>query len=214
MKQLFNTLIISILTLLLASCSKEDTIEDFPSAITELVEMNTNSEKAVVSIRTDRGETFSVTNTSMKTATADTTYRCLCIYEKVNNTSVRIYQTSAIFSMLPLTPEKFTSHPKAPVKIISQWLTDRYINLYLSYMTVGADKHAFGFCEEKVEAESDGKQTVYVSLLHKHPVSDTDAYTQKLYMSVPTYEYAKTYDNIVFTVNTYDGPVEFKYTLR
>ena len=214
MKPLYNTLICCTLALLLFSCSKDDALEDYVAAITELVEMNTNAAKNVVSIRTDRGEVFSVTNESMRAGTADTTFRCLCVYEKAGDKSVRIYQSSVIFSMLPLTSDKFSIHPKAPINIVSHWRTDRYINLLLRYKTVGAATHAFGLCEEKVETETDGKQTVYVSLLHRHPENDASAYSQNFYMSVPTYEYAKTYDNIVFTVMTYDGAVDYKYALR
>lgn len=167
MKPLFNTLC-CILLLTLTSCGDDDKVEDYPSAITELVEMKTNTAKAVVSIRTDRGETFSVTNDALTTSIADTAYRCLCVYEKTSATSVRIFQAVGIISMQPKTPDKFSSLPKDPVHIISQWRTDRYINLTIRYLTVGVDTHAFGFCEDKVDTETDGTQTVYVSLLHQN----------------------------------------------
>lgn len=214
MKPLSKLLFCSILACLIASCSKEDTVEDYPSAITELVELNTNTARTVVSMRTDRGETFGVTESPLSGAKPDTTYRCLCIYEKVDNKKVHIYQTALVLSMHPLSAEKYNTLPKVPVHIISHWRTDRYLNFLMSYKTVGADKHSFGFCEEKTEVESDGKQTVYVSLLHQKPTADSEAYTQKFYASVPTFKYAATYDNIVFTVTTEDGPVEYKYSLR
>lgn len=214
MKRLFNIFLWCTLLLMASSCGDDDKVEDYPSAITELVELMTNTQKAVVSIRTDRNETFSVTNDALKANKADTTYRCLCIYEKVNTTSVKIYQAAGVLSMLPLPKDKFTILPKDPIHIISQWRTDRYINLFVRYLTVGAENHGFSLCEDKVVTESDGKQTVYVSLLHKKPTTDSEAYSEKFYVSVPTYKYAETYDNIVFTVPTYDGDVEYKYALK
>ena len=214
MKPLFNTLLCCILLLTLASCGDDEKIEDYPSAITELIELSTNSSKAVVSIRNDRNEAFSVTNDALKADIADTTYRCLCTYEKINAASVKIYQVAAVISMHPKHKDKFITLPKDPVHIISQWRTDRYINLMIRFMTVGAENHGFGLCEDKVVTESDGTQTVYVLLLHKKPAADKEAYSEKVYVSVPTFEYAKTYDNIVFTIPTYDGNVEYKYALK
>ena len=202
-----------LLPLFFVCCSNDDDTPDYPSALTELVEAMTDKNRLVTLLRTDRGETLTLDNQQLKTARPDTTYRCLCMYAKTNGTAVKVYKIETVFSALPLPADKFKTHPKSPVRIISAWRSNRYINLYLSYLTIGADKHAFGFCEDQVVTESDGTTTIHVSLLHQKPKADSEAFTEKLYISLPTYQYAGLYDHIAFTVTTDDGDAVYRYDL-
>ena len=206
-------LILFLLPLFFVCCSNDDDTPDYPSAVTELVEAMSDKNRLVTLLHTDRGETLTLDNQPLKTARPDTTYRCLCMYVKTSETAVKVYKIETVFSALPLPTDKYKSHPKSPVHIISAWRSNRYINLYLSYLTIGADKHAFGFCEDQVVTEGDGTTTIYVSLLHQRPETDSEAFTEKLYISLPTYQYAGVYDHIVFTATTDQGDITYRYDL-
>lgn len=204
-----------LLALLLPSCSSEDDTSDtFPSAITELVEANTNHAGIVTAIVTDRGETFTPQGKEITAGTPDTTYRCVCMYEKKGGNNIEVFVLEAALSMLPKSHDDYKTHPKAPVDILSQWRSSRYINLLVRFLTTGAGTHAFGFCEDKTETATDGTTTVYVSLLHQQPKGDEESYSEKIYVSLPIYQYANTYDYVVFTITTHDGKTAYRYALK
>ena len=99
-------------------------------------------------------------------------------------------------SSFPKPYDSFESHESAPVKVISRWETERYINAYISYKTTDKGDHHFSFCEESITTDSKGLTTAHVSMIHKRPDNDDESYTKRLYVSFPKYYYDGKTDKV------------------
>lgn len=215
MKLRSKHLLIAMLCLLVSSCDKDDADDySYPSVLTDLVEANVNSEQLLTSIRTDAGITYTTPNQQIKADRPDTTYRCLCSYEKGADNTARIYSIETIIAPLPKPASEFEELPQDPISVVSAWRSDRYVNMLFRYLTLGAEKHTFAFSEEERVSDEKGKTTVRVRLLHQRPEADAEAFTQKRYLSLPTYPYAATCDSVALIVPTFAGDTEYHYPLR
>lgn len=215
MKLLSKYLLLSLLPMMLCQCSEGDEDDStYPSVLTGLVEANTDADQLVTSIRTDEGTVLSISSQQIKASRPDTTYRCLCRYELTGAATARVYSIETVFSALARPKADFHHLPKEPVSVISTWQTDRYINMFFGYLTYGNDRHALAFCEEKTVTDEKGKTTVSVRLLHERPDTDTEAFTQKQYLSLPTYPYAATCDSVILIVPTADTDAEYHFALN
>ena len=215
MKLRSKILLFSLPALLFCACSKDDADDySYPSVLTELVEANVNADQLLTSIRTDAGNVLNLNNQQIRADRPDTTYRCVCIYEPTSTSTAKVYSIESVISALPKPASAYEQLPQDPIRVISTWQSDRYFNMQLSYLTIGAERHTFGFCEEQTVVDSNGKTVVSVRLLHLRPEADTEAFTQKRYLSLPTYPYAATCDSIFFVVPTSDGDAEYHFSLR
>lgn len=198
--------------LALASCYSDDEGYDtsYPSAISELVEVNIGSDSLAVSFTNDAGATYAISQ-SIKAEVPDTAFRCYCTYavSKDKQQSAEIFELSSILSSLPQRAEQMDSIAHDPVHITSSWCSPRYLNMYFSFKTTGKGAHRFGFCEDSIAVAANGQRVAFISLLHKRPTEDPESFSQPLYLSLPTYAYADRADSIVLSVNTYDGVKQF-----
>ncbi len=187
------------------SCAEDDNNNSYPSAITELVEVHTNSEMMATSVLLDNGTTYTIENTYFTADRPDTTYRCMCVYTMASETSINVYQLGLIPAPLPRPCTDFTTHPHDPVKVESVWNVTRYINARIGLLTTGTATHKFSFSEDSTTTSDTGLRTTHISLQHQQPENDSQSYTQTVYFSLPVYVYADLADSIDLAIFTYDG---------
>lgn len=181
------------------SCS--DNEQSVPSYIVELVEANSDQSGNIVSIRLDNGTTFSI-NQYISTNTADSTYRCICTYRK-EATGIYLYSLNNVFSQNPRPSNVYKTRPLDPVKLISCWKSDRYLNIKIGVMTGEVDNHAYGFCLDSISNYND-KRIAHFTLLHERPSADTESYTRENFLSMPINRYTDC-DSIAISIPTYNG---------
>lgn len=219
-------LLLAVLTL--GACSDDDGDGGgYPSVVTELVEAQVGADSIVVSILTDQGATYTPSQ-RIKAFAPDTTLRCLCTYlpEADASTSssattavATLYQLQHIYSEAPRTRDQFNDTlalPHAPVRIISAWKTDRWVNLYLGVPTHTNITHPFAFCADSLTRDTlSDRVTLHVSLLHRQPDNDAPDFTQKTYLSLPLTPCAAQADSLRLSVVTTDGTTRIlSYSLR
>lgn len=202
----------------LTGCS-EDT--SYPSVTTSFVDAITDGKGVIASIRTDNGNVYEP-DSRTQTNSADSTIRCLCTYEIMqqdmpgNGTTtaypaIHVYSLRHVFSENPKKRSAFSALPQDPVKVTSVWKGGNYINMYLGILTTNVATHSFAFCEDSITVSRTGKTSVFLSLLHLRPEHDPESYTEKAYISMPIHSYSDM-DTIVFHINSYEGRKEFVYS--
>lgn len=197
----------------ITSCSDDDDSPSYPNVVSDFVCAHTNADGYIKTITTDKGETYSVQQ-SIHAKTADSTYRCVSDYSIDHDGKLHLYDLKHIFSALPHTYSEEVAAIKHPLHIVSQWQVKGYINLALGIMTHDDGTHTFGFCEDSVTTDEGGTRTVHVSLLHKQPEGDIEAYTKRTYLSMPLTRYVGLYEHLSLSINTYDGIKTFKYDIE
>lgn len=201
------------------ACSDDNDDYSYPSAVTELVEATTNAEKNIAFIKRDGGEMFYPGNQKIIASTADSTYRCICTYEILNDEkgkatqNVKIYKLQNIFSSLPVPHDQLKTHDHHPIQVISTWQSERYFNMYLGLLTTGVASHYLAFSQDSTVVSSTGNKIMHVSLIHQQPKNDPESYTQKTYLSLPLYTMKDEADSLIFHVNTYNGEKQYGMNL-
>ena len=191
-----------MLVLLTVSCSDDESA--LLPYVTALVEANTDATGAINTIRTDEGTTFSVSQ-QISTSVADTTWRCLATYV-ASHDAMTLYSVKAVFSAHPKQASAFKVQPRDPMKFISAWRTDRYINLRIGLLTTGIGDHAFAFCLDSIGTTITGKTMAYITLFHQRPSDDAESYTDERFFSIPRAHY-QACDSFAVTIPTYDGNI-------
>ena len=180
----------------LISCSDDDSSSSYPSMKTELVEAFTGSDKAVKSIQFDDGRSYKLSQ-AISSSTADTLLRCICSYTYDEDThQLTVYSLGVVTSNNPTAADSKTASVSGNYKLISSWCSSRYINAYISYQTTNQRTHRFYFVEDSLKTNTDGSRTSFVSLFHEQPQEDPESYTQKIYVSLPTYYYQDKADTV------------------
>lgn len=218
------TPLISLL-LLLVSCSNDayDTGDGSLSFMrADFVEATTNASSAVVSIATDDGETLTVSPVYAPTwtAKADTTYRALAYYNKVE-TNQGGYQAEMIALQQVLVPtvQSLSALKEGlktdPVTLESAWVSrnGKYINLDLSVKTGTTDgetvAQTIGMVCTEVTQHADGTHTIALTLYHDQNGAP-EYYSAECYVSVPLSALPVTLsegDEVQVTIATYSGSV-------
>lgn len=198
----FTTILATLFVSMVCLVSCDDDEHSQPSYIKSLVEVNTDASSNVKSIRTDDGTTYSV-HQAISADKADTTYRCLATYT-LSTSGITLYSTSPVFSAHPKPTSKYQSTPLDPVKFVSAWRSDRYVNLRIDILTTGVDNHAYGFAHDSTTIAADGKQTACFTLLHQRPKTDAESYTENVFLSMPLSHYSEC-DSFAINIMTYEG---------
>lgn len=226
MKRIFY-LFTFLLFYLLISCT-QDAYEkgegEYSLMRGDFAEAYVNAAKEMEAITTDDGERLSLKEkkTAKWVTTADTTYRCMLYYNKVQDQSGQ-YQADIISigqvpcpKIIPLS--KFEKELKTdPVKFESMWLsrTGKYLNMSLQVMSGHTDDttavHQLSFVSDTLMTHADHSRTLHVCLHHdQHQVPEyysVQAYVSLLVDSIKA-------DSVCFTINTYNGPVVKTLFLR
>ncbi len=181
------------------ACDDEETEQ--PSYITNLVEAYTDGSGNIRSIRTDDGTRYTVEQ-NINTGKADTVFRCLSTYVTTES-AAQLYSLEPVFSAHPRPAAEFHSLPHDPVKFISSWASDHYINIRIGILATDGSNHAYGFAEDDVTTVN-GKRTAWFTLLHQRQNNDAESYTEELFLSMPRANYLDC-DSFVINIHTYDG---------
>lgn len=183
-----------------------------------------NNSKQIASISTDDGEHLPLKEPrSVKwVTTADTTYRCILYYNKVNDASGRPQAEVVSIGQVPCPG----IHPLSklerglktdPVKFESIWMsrTGKYLNMSLQLMTGSTDDttavQKLAIVSDTLMTHSNDIRTLHVSLHHDQG-SVPEYYSTQAYISLLVDSIQA--DSIRFTINTYNGPVIKTVSLR
>lgn len=193
----------------------------YPSVLTEMVDIKTDSSGKLSYIDTDYGSSYKINERSgLEGFTPDSVYRTLSIFETLdsesNSMSATLYSCQFVISAIPSTEDKFTDGIKTdPLDIERIWRSGDYINMVLDVKA--KDKtHIINFIDYGINENPDGNSTLSITLYHNQN-GDYEAFTKKAYASVPLWPYKeklKQGDKIEITVNTYKEGVtkrEFNY---
>lgn len=225
MKKLFRLLVIITVNCQLStliSCT-QDAYEkgegEYSLVRGDFAEAVVNSSKQVTKIVTDDGDELFLTSpyTAKWVAKADTTYRCMLYYNKVDGKAeiVSMGQVSCV-GVYPLS--QFDKEFKTdPVKFESTWMskTGRYLNLSIQVKTGTADDTAavqsLAVVSDTLITHPDGKQ-IRSLILHHDQGNVPQYYSTQVYFSIPTDRIDA--DSVRISINSYDGEVVAKRRCR
>ena len=224
MKRLFSilpSLIICSLLFLTSSCT-QDTYEKGEGKYSlmrgDFVEAKTDANKQVVSMTTDDGDLLPLVKpySAKWITTADTIYRCMLYYNKVEQKQGQYAAEVLSMGQVPcVTIKPLSDFDKEfrtdPVKFESIWLSKsgKYVNLYLQLKTgVTEDTsavHQLAFLTDTLFTNSNGTRTRRL-LLHHDQNHVPEYYSTKAYVSIPTSQLDA--DSVHIIINTYSGKQE------
>ena len=225
MKKLFRLLVIITVNCQLStliSCT-QDAYEkgegEYSLLRGDFAEAVVNSNKQVAKIITDDGDEMFVSSpyTARWIAKADTTYRCMLYYNKVDGKAevVSMGQVPCA-SIVPLS--QYDKELKTdPVKFESTWMskTGRYLNLSFQLKTGVTDDTAavqsLAIVSDTLITHSDGKQ-IRNLILHHDQGNVPEYYSTQVYISIPTNRIDA--DSVRISINSYDGEVVAKHPCR
>ena len=225
MKKLFRLLVIITVNCQLStliSCT-QDAYEkgegEYSLLRGDFAEAVVNSNKQVAKIITDDGDEMLVTSpyTAKWIAKADTTYRCMLYYNKVEGKAevVSMGQVPCA-AIVPLS--KFEKELKTdPVKFESTWMskTGHYLNLSIQVKSGVTDDttavQSLAIVSDTLITHSDGKQ-IRNLILHHDQGNVPEYYSTQVYVSIPTNRIDA--DSVRISINSYDGEVVAKHRCR
>ena len=225
MKKLFRLLVIITVNCQLStliSCT-QDAYEkgegEYSLLRGDFAEAVVNSNKQVAKIITDDGDEMLVTSpyTARWIAKADTTYRCMLYYNKVEGKAevVSMGQVPCA-AIVPLS--KFEKELKTdPVKFESTWMskTGRYLNLSIQVKSGVTDDttavQSLAIVSDTLITHPDGKQ-IRSLILHHDQGNVPEYYSTQVYVSIPTNRIDA--DSVRISINSYDGEVVAKRRCR
>lgn len=216
---LIRLFFILLCMLSMGACKEEYT---YPDVLTELAEVQTDTQGKLKQLTTDKGETFSISQFPKEYKfRPDTLYRMLTVFEQLagQNNQLKLYSAQPIFSQIAQPESFFKEGIKTdPVDIQSIWRSGNYLNFILRVQT--KDKpHQFHFVYQGIQsAENDSPEQKVLEFTFYHDrKGDYEAFTSKYCFSIPLKPYEqemKKGDKIRLHLNTYkEGKVirEFDY---
>ena len=225
MKKLFRLLVIITVNCQLStliSCT-QDAYEkgegEYSLVRGDFAEAVVNSSKQVTKIVTDDGDELFLTSpyTAKWVAKADTTYRCMLYYNKVDGkaeiVSMGQVPCATVYPLSQFDKEFKTD----PVKFESTWMskTGRYLNLSIQVKTGTADDTAavqsLAVVSDTLITHPDGKQ-IRSLILHHDQGNVPQYYSTQVYFSIPTDRIDA--DSVRISINSYDGEVVAKRRCR
>ncbi|MCC8186607.1 MAG: NigD-like protein [Bacteroides sp.] len=199
---------------LLGSCSKDK--YEYPSVKLELITIEAGNTGRIQTFVTDDGERLTVAEDKSQTVIdPDSRMRVLSNYQPLSSQNGTltgegvIYAVGSVVSAEPIPVSEIEGDLKTdPVTLQSIWMGADYLNLVV-LVKAQSGVHYFRFVEDEIVTDDEeGVTHIYLSLYHDAS-NDTEAYTQKAYLSIPLRQYVSVADGreiqICFRLNTYDG---------
>ena len=190
----------------------------------DFIEAHANGQKEIDRITTDDGEQYSVTKTftTKWVTTADSTYRCILYYNKVEEGSGQYAAEPISIGQVPCPkiiplPELDKPMITDPVKFESAWLskTGKYLNLSLYLMTgTTNDEDAIQtlhVIQDTIMTNPDATRTSYLRLYHDQG-GIPEYYSTQVYASILTSQIDA--DSVRISINTYKGKVTKSFFIR
>lgn len=190
---------------LFGACKEEEYV--YPDVITEFIGAATDENGTLTRLVADNGEEYRIQERSgLDGLKKDTLYRTISIYQPLENQTVQLYSSELVLSMIPVSAKQIIGDIKTdPVDIERMWLSGKYLNMVL-LAKVKEESHSYHFIDQGIQKEADGTQTLHLQLYHNRN-NDYEAFTRKVYLSVPLWAYdgkLKQGDKIVFHISTYE----------
>lgn len=218
----FQFPIISLFLFLFFSCetdSYEKGQGTYSLMLTDMGELNVNGDKKAVAFSTDDGDSYSLTSpTSVQwILTADTTYRAIIYYNKVETGQAELMGVSSVPTMIPLEHWKYKDITQDPVGFESAWLAKsrKYINLGLlfksGYVDDAMGRHQIGIAQDTLLINADQTRTVYYRFLH-HQSNTPEYFTNRHYVSILLPQ--ELPDTACLSIVTYTGTIERRFALK
>ena len=226
MKKLFRLIVIITvncqLSTIISSCSQDayDKGEGKYSLLRgDFAEAVVNSNQQVTKIVTDDGDELSLTApyTAKWVSKADTTYRCMLYYNKVDNQAEVVSMGQVPCANIALLSDFDKPLLTDPVKFESTWMskTGKYLNLSLQLKTGVTDDstaaQSLAIISDTLVKHADGKQICHLILYHDQG-NVPEYYSTKVYLSIPTNRIDA--DSVRISINSYDGEVIAKHRIR
>lgn len=190
---------------LFGACKEEEYV--YPDVITEFIGAATDENGTLTRLVADNGEEYRIqARSGLDGLKKDTLYRTISIYQPLGNQTVQLYSSELVLSMIPVSAKQIIGDIKTdPVDIERMWLSGKYLNMVL-LAKVKEESHSYHFIDQGIQKEADGTQTLHLQLYHNRN-NDYEAFTRKVYLSVPLWAYdgkLKQGDKIVFHISTYE----------
>ena len=185
----------------------------------DFVEAQVNTSKQVVSIMTDDGDLLSLAEpySAKWIAKADTFYRCMLYYNKVEDHHgstiadvISMWQVPCP-RVMPLN--EFDKEIKTdPVKFESMWVSrsGKYLNMSLMLKT-GSTDDSTAVHQLAVVCDTVISKSMFLRLHHDQG-GVPEYYSTNAYISIPTSQLPA--DTITITLNTYEGLVQKQFVLK
>lgn len=186
-----------------SSCQKDEKGGATPNFEMEFCDAYVNQNAVVAKLTMDDGRTYDVGGQGVRLASGqgNVTFRAVVRFARQGK-GVRMYNVEQAFCQQALPVDSFKNRPLDPVKLTSVWRGGKYLNFILGEMTDDQAIHAYGFCIDSLAS-----RTLHVSVLHKQPKNDEQAYTNRRYLSMPLatkYVDAAKYDSVQIVVRDYN----------
>ena len=178
----------------------------------DLVDLTIDGQLQGVAFVTDDGDAYQLTSpfTAQWIEFADTTYRTILYYNKVEAGRAEVMGVSPVVTLEPFEHWRFKEQPQDPIGIESAWMakSGKYLNLGLLMKTgrVGDEElpHDVGVAQDTVLVHPDQKTTAYYRFLHSQN-GIPEYYTNRRYVSILLPQQRP--DTIRFCIQTYEGVV-------
>ena len=185
----------------------------------DMGEVTTNGERQAVAFTTDDGDSYTLTSpvTAQWIQTADTAYRAVIYYNKVETGQAELLGMVSVPTMKPVEQWRFKEQPQDPVGFESAWLAKnkRYINLGLLFKSGYVDEamgtHLVSIAQDTVYVNADQTRTAYYRLLHGQN-NTPEYFTNRHYLSILLPE--ELPDTASVSIVTYTGIVERRFSLK
>ncbi len=210
-------MVTAFVSLLIVSACEHNFYETGDSELsylhTDFVEARTNELAAFASATTDDGLQLALKPAmKVKWATrADTAYRALLYYNKVENGTTEPVSISPV-AVLPIRLAiNFMMLYTDPVDFQSAWISKngKYLNIGLSLKTGKSEDsravQSLAMVCDSVRRQASGARTFYLRLFH-HQNGVPEYYSNRVFVSVPLAD-LKRQDSIKLDINTYKGKV-------
>jgi hypothetical protein len=204
MKLLKKIMLVLFIACLTSACDEDEYA--YPDVITEFMCLQTDAHGIGYRLITDDGKTMTIPEKQRPNdkLTPDSTYRVISKYVPKND-EADVYVLQSVNAPLPKLESEFEEIHTDAVTIQSIWQSGYYLNLILQVM-VKDQKHQFAFIENGITRDSEGKQTLSITLFHNRN-NDIEGFYRKAYLSIPLWYYKDQLnkgDRIELHLNTYE----------
>ena len=185
----------------------------------DFAEAVVNNVRQVTRIVTDDGDELAVTSpySAKWIAKADTTYRCMLYYNKVEGKAEVVSMGQVPCPVITPLSEFEKELKTDPVKFESTWMskTGRYLNLSILVKTGVTDDstavQSLAIVSDTLITHTDGKQIRNLILYHDQG-NVPQYYSTQVYISIPINRIDA--DSVRISINSYDGEVVAKHRCR
>lgn len=185
----------------------------------DFAEATVNNNKQVTKVVTDDGDelVLSAPFTAKWITKADTTYRCMLYYNKVDNKAEVISMGQVPCAAIKSLSEFGKQLVTDPVKFESTWISKngKYLNMSMYLKTGVTDDttavQSLAIVSDTLITHTDNKQ-IRNLILHHDQGNVPEYYSTQVYISIPTERIDA--DSVRISINSYDGEVVVKHRCR